>query len=125
MFSSGRFGGPQAILDAAGARNALEDLDDTWTEVSWERVVASKPDAFLFVDYPPQTFAEKVAVLKSRAGVRDLPAVREGRFLNLPYALWTSGPLNVDAAEQARKALESWGLVPKSDVRPRADDAAE
>lgn len=117
VFSSGRFGAPQAILDAAGARNALEDLDDTWTEVSWERVIASKPDAFLFVDYPPQSFEDKVRVLRARAGVKDLPAVKEGRFLNLPYALWTSGPLNIDAAEQARKALEGWGLVPRTPAR--------
>jgi iron complex transport system substrate-binding protein len=115
VYSSGRFGAPQAILDAAGARNALEDLDDTWTEVSWERVVASKPDAFLFVDYPPQSFADKVRVLRTHAGVKDLPAVREGRFLNLPYAMWTSGPLNIEAAERARQALEGWGLVPRAD----------
>ena len=70
--------------------------------------------------------AQKVAVLKARAGVKDLPAVREGRFLNLPYAMWTSGPLNIEAAEQAREALEGWGLVPRSAVEPRdGSDAAE
>lgn len=125
VYSSGRLGAPQAILDAAGGTNALADLQDTWTEVSWERVITSKPDAFLFVDYPPQTFAQKIKVLESRAGVRELPAVREKRFLNLPYAMWTSGPLNVDAAEQTRKALEGWGLVPKSEIAVReGSDAA-
>ncbi|WFG46021.1 hypothetical protein [Pseudonocardia alni] len=53
---------------------------------------------------------------------RDLPAVRENRFLNLPYALWTSGPLNVDAAEQVRAALERWNLVPASGLTPESDD---
>ncbi|MFG1635034.1 ABC transporter substrate-binding protein [Pseudonocardia alni] len=121
-FSSGRFGAPQAIIEAAGARNALSDVDDTWTTVSWERVATAQPAAFLFVDYPPQTFAEKVAILKSRPDTRDLPAVRENRFLNLPYALWTSGPLNIDAAEQVRAALERWNLVPASGLTPRSDD---
>lgn len=121
-YSSGRFGAPQAIMEAAGARNALSDVDDTWTQVSWERVATAQPAAFLFVDYPPQTFAEKVAVLKSRPDTRDLPAVRENRFLNLPYALWTSGPLNVDAAEQVRAALERWNLVPASGLTPTSDD---
>ncbi|MGH3949566.1 MAG: ABC transporter substrate-binding protein [Pseudonocardiaceae bacterium] len=116
IFSSGSFGAPQAIITAGGGRNALEDLKDTWTEVSWERLAASKPDAILFVDYPPQTFAQKVKILKSHAATKDLPAVRDGRFLNLPYALWTSGPLNIDAAEQVRKALEGWKLVPASDI---------
>ncbi|MGW0521966.1 ABC transporter substrate-binding protein [Crossiella sp. NPDC003009] len=122
VYSSGRFGAPEAIIGAAGARNALSDVDDTWTKVSWERVAAAKPEAFLFVDYPPQRYADKVALLKARAGINELPAVRENRFLNLPYALWTSGPLNIDAAEQVRKALEGWGLVPASGVTPKSDD---
>lgn len=123
IFTSGNLGAPQAIIDAAGARNALEDLDDTWTEVSWEQLVTAKPDAFVFVDYPPQTVEQKIAMLEKRAGVKDLPAVKERRFLNLPYALWTSGPLNIDAAEHMRASLESWNLVPKSGITPKFEDA--
>lgn len=113
VFTSGAFGAPQAIIEAGGGRNAMADLQDTWTEVSWERLAASKPDAFVFVDYPGQSFAQKVAVLKANPATRDLPAVREGRFLNLPYAMWTSGPLNIDAAEAVRASLEEWGLAPR------------
>ncbi|GAY07113.1 ABC transporter substrate-binding protein [Pseudonocardia sp. N23] len=122
VFSSGRFGAPEGIITAAGARNALTDVEDTWTEVSWERVAASNPAAFVFVDYPPETIQQKIATLRNRDGVRDLPAVQQGRFLNLPYALWTSGPLNIDAAEQIRKALEGWQLVPASTITPEFDD---
>lgn len=122
LLTSGRFGGPEAIITAAGASNAANDVADTWSKVSWERVVASKPDVFAFVDYPPQTFAEKVAILRSRDGIKDLPAVNEGRFLNLSYSMWTSGPLNIDAAEQLRVALEGWGLAPPSGIRPRFAD---
>lgn len=120
-FSSGSFGGPQGIIEAAGARNATEDVEDTWTTVSWERVVASQPDYIAFVDYPGQTFEEKVRVLRSNPSTRDLPAVVEGRFLNLPYAAWVSGPLNIDAAEQLRRALEEQQLVPQTDIAPPVD----
>lgn len=120
-FSSGSFGGPQGIIEAAGARNATEDVDDTWTTVSWERVVASQPDFIAMVDYPGQTFAEKVRVLQSNPATRDLEAVREERFLNLPYAAWVSSPLNVDAAEQLRAALEGVGLVPETDIEAPFD----
>lgn len=119
IYSSGRFGAPQAIITAGGGRNALEDLKDTWTEVSWERLAAAKPDAILFVDYPSQTFAQKKQILQAHAATRNLPAVRQERFLNLPYALWTSGPLNIDAAEQVRHALERWQLVPASGLIPK------
>lgn len=122
IFSSGNFGAPQAILDAAGGRNALDDVADTWTRVSWERLAAADPDAIMFVDYPPQTFAQKVDLLRTKPGINQLRAVTEARFLNLPYAMWTSGPLNIDAAEQIRKQLERWNLVPASTIEPRADD---
>jgi iron complex transport system substrate-binding protein len=112
IFTSGAYGAPQAVIEAAGGRNAVGDLKDTWTEVSWERLAAAQPDAFLFVDYPGQTFEQKVAILKAHPATRDLPAVRQERFLNLPYAMWTSGPLNIDAAEQVRRSLEQWGLAP-------------
>ncbi|WP_034269398.1 ABC transporter substrate-binding protein [Haloechinothrix halophila] len=126
IYSSGNLGAPQAIITAGGGRNALEDLKDTWTEVSWERLASAEPDAILFVDYPPQTFEEKVRILREHAATKDLEAVREERFLNLPYALWTSGPLNIDAAEQVRAALEGWDLVPDSGIAPKnGSDAVE
>ena len=49
---------------------------------------------------------------------KDLPAVKENRFINLPYAMWTSGPLNIDAAEHVRKGMEKFNLAPKSDIKP-------
>lgn len=122
IFSSGKFGAPQAILDSAGARNILDDVADTWTKVSWERLASADPDAIMFVDYPGQTFEQKVELLRGKPGINELRAVREGRFLNLPYVLWTSGPLNIDAAEQIRARLEQWELLPPSGIRPRADD---
>ncbi|MFF0533351.1 ABC transporter substrate-binding protein [Nocardia amikacinitolerans] len=123
ILSSGKFGAPQAILDAAGARNILDDVDDTWTRVSWERLAAADPDAIMFVDYPKQSFEQKVEMLRAKPGINRLRAVTEGRFLNLPYALWTSGPLNIDAAEQIRKQLERWNMLPPSGIEPRVDDA--
>lgn len=121
IFSSGGFGGPQAIIDAAGGRNALADLRDTWTEVSWERLATARPDMIVFVDYPGQTLAQKRQVLAEHPATRDLPAVQEERYLDLPYAMWTSGPLNVDAAEHLRRGLEQYRLAPASGLVPRLD----
>ena len=121
IFTSGSFGGPQAIIEAAGGQNATEDVEDTWTEVSWERLVSAEPDYFAFVDYDGQTFEQKVDVLESNPATKNLPAVKEKRYLNLPIAAWTSSPLNIDAAEQLRKGLEEHDLVPGSDIKPEHD----
>lgn len=121
VFSSGAFGGPQGIIDAAGARNATEDVQDTWTTVSWERITTADPDVIVFVDYPGQTVEEKIAALRSNPASRNLKAVRESRFINLPYAMWVSSPLNIDAAEILRSVLEKHHLVPQSGIKPTLD----
>ena len=121
IFTSGSFGAPQAIIEAAGAKNATADVKDTWTEVSWEQLVSSDPDFFAFVDYEGQSFEDKVKVLESNPATRDLPAVKEKRFLNLPIPAWTSSPLNINSAEQLRVALEEHDLVPESDIEPEHD----
>ncbi|WP_454943421.1 ABC transporter substrate-binding protein [Corynebacterium argentoratense] len=117
VFTSGRFGGPEAIITAAGATNAAGDVDDTWTTVSWEKLASTSPDVFVFVDYPGQNLEEKIEMLKTNPVTKDLPAVKEERFVNLPYVMWTSGPLNIDAAELVRKALEGYNLVPASKIQ--------
>lgn len=123
VFTSGRMGEPQGIITAAGATNVMSDIDDTWTTVSWEKIAATKPDVIVFDDYGSQTFAQKVAVLESNPATKNLPAVKEKRFLNLPYAMWVSDPLDVDSAEQLRYQLEQWNLVPKSTLgKPKYDD---
>ena len=121
VFTSGSFGGPQGIIDAAGARNATEDLEDTWTAVSWERVATAEPDLIAFVDYPGQSVDEKIEALRHNPASRDLEAVQENRFVNLPYAMWVSSPLNIDAAETIRFVLERHGLAPASGIEPELD----
>lgn len=123
IFSSGSFGGPQGIFDAAGARNATEDVADTWTSISWERLAAEDPDMIAFVDYGEQTVEDKIAALRAHPASRDLKAVRENRFVNLPYGMWVSSPLNIDAAETIRAVLEQHGLVPETGLTPRLDVA--
>lgn len=123
IFSSGSYGGPQGIIDAAGARNATEDIEDTWTAVSWERLTTADPDVIVFVDYPGQSVEEKIDALRSNPAGRNLTAVRENRFVNLPYAMWVSSPLNIDAAEIMRNVLENHGLAPESGIVPSLDVA--
>lgn len=121
IFTSGSFGGPQAIFDTAGITSATDDVEDTWTEVGWETLAASDPDVIFFVDYPGQSYDEKVAVLKANPASRELAAVKEERFVNLPYSMWVSGPMNIDAAEWVRAAVEHFGFAPQSGIAPSLD----
>jgi iron complex transport system substrate-binding protein len=124
ILSSGSFGGPQGIIDAAGARSATEDVADTWTSVSWERLAAEDPNMIAFVDYGEQTVEDKIAALRAHPASRDLKAVRENRFVNLPYGMWVSSPLNIDAAETLRAVLEKHDLAPQTGLTPGLDVSA-
>ena len=125
VFTSGKYGAPQAIIEAAGGVNATADVEDTWTNVNWERLATANPDVIALVEYPGQSYQEKIDALKSHPATKDLPAVQEERFVNLPYALWTESPLNIDAAEYLRKAFEKHGLAPASDVSTHLEMPAD
>ena len=77
------------------------------------------------MEYPGQSYQEKIDALKAHPATKDLPAVQEERFVNLPYAMWTESPLNIDAAEYLRKAFEKHGLAPASDVSTHLEMPAD
>lgn len=122
LYTSGRNGPPQGIIEAAGGENVFAGQDTTWFQASWESAAAAKPDAIVVMDYRSGEAGEveqKLRTLRSRAGLRDLPVVRRDRIVVLPLALFTSGYPNIEAAEQVRGALERFGLVPSSGAAPR------
>ena len=61
--TSGRLGMPQALIDAAGGRNVLEDVDASWTRVNWESVVERNPQVIVIVDYSEITAEQKIQFL--------------------------------------------------------------
>lgn len=118
VFTSGSFGAPQGIIDAAGATNLAADVKDSWVSISWEKAAAGKPDLIALVDYPGATIDQKIAALEANPATRDLPAVKQKRFLALPYMAWTSNPLNIDAAESLRQPSSSTSWCHRTTPHP-------
>ena len=106
-FTSGRNAGPDEIITKSGGVNIFADLDDSWTTVSWEAVVQRAPDVVLVNDYGGEvgSVADKENFLRSRPGLRDLPAVKQVRFFALPYAALVEGPRNPSAVEEFGRYL--------------------
>ncbi|TCP53647.1 iron complex transport system substrate-binding protein [Tamaricihabitans halophyticus] len=95
--TSGRNAGPHEIISKAGGENIFADLDDSWTTVSWETVVARDPDVILINDYAggtPITLTEKKEFLRSNPALSSVTAVEQDRFFALPYAALVEGPRN-------------------------------
>lgn len=96
-FTSGRFGIPTAMIEAAGGANIMDDVEKSWTEVSWEPVIERNPEVVVIVNYGEVTAEQKIAFMKNNPAFKNIDAVKNDRFVVLDYVEATPGPRNVDA----------------------------
>lgn len=104
-FSAGRLAMPDALIRAAGGRNILNDVNASWTRVDWETVVARNPQAIVIIDYGKVTAQQKIAFLQNHPALNKMAAVRDKRFIVLPYDSATPGIANADAISALARSL--------------------
>lgn len=104
-FTAGRFGIPTAMIEAAGGINILDDIEKSWTEVSWEPVIERNPEVVVIVNYGEVTADQKIAFMKSNPAFAKVDAVKNNRFVVLDYVEATPGPRNIDAIARLAKAF--------------------
>lgn len=104
-FTSGRFGIPTAMIEAAGGTNILDDVEKSWTEVSWEPVIERNPEVVVIVNYGEVTAEQKIAFMKNNPAFSKIDAVKNDRFVVLDYVEATPGPRNIDAIGRLVKAF--------------------
>ena len=105
--TSGRLGMPQALIDAAGGRNILEDVDASWTRVNWESVVEHNPQVIVIVDYSEITAEQKIQFLLANKALQSVDAIKHRRFIVIPYVQATPGIDNVLAVATLAKGFHS------------------
>ena len=103
--SAGLLGMPNALINAAGGRNILDDVRQSWMQVGWETVVARNPEAIVIVDYGPVDADQKIRFLRDHPALAGVAAIRANRFIVLPYDAATPGIRNADAVETLARAL--------------------
>ncbi|WP_136520461.1 putative F420-0 ABC transporter substrate-binding protein [Cellulomonas telluris] len=103
-------GAPQMILGAAGIENVFADVHDTWTSVGWEQVVAADPDVLVLVDSAWNTAESKQAFLESHPATSQLAAVRERRYVLVPFAATEAGVRNADTVADLVEQVGALGL---------------
>ena len=102
-------GAPQMIMDAAGLTNIFADVHDTWTSAGWEQVVAADPDVIVLVDAAWNTAEKKIGLLEANPATNQLPAVREKRYLVVPFAAAEAGVRNAEAVTSLSDQLAELG----------------
>lgn len=103
--TSGRLGMPQALIDAAGGRNVLDDVEASWTRVNWETVVERNPQVIVIVDYSEITAEQKIEFLLKNKALQSVDAIKNQRFIVIPYVQATPGIDNVLAIETLAKGF--------------------
>lgn len=103
--TSGRLGMPEALINAAGGRNILDDVEASWTRVNWESVVARNPEVIVIVDYGEISAAQKQQFLEQHPALQSVDAVRNKRFVVIPYVGATPSLDNVEAIEAIAQSL--------------------
>lgn len=97
-------GAPQMMLDTIGLTNIAADVHDTWTPLGWEAVVDADPDVIVLVDATWNTAQSKMDRLASDPATADLTAVKNKRYLVIPFPAGEAGvrnaPATVDLAAQ-------------------------
>ncbi|HZK58881.1 MAG TPA: putative F420-0 ABC transporter substrate-binding protein [Cryobacterium sp.] len=91
-------GSADMIMKAAGLTNVFHSVHDTWTSVGWESVIAANPDVIVLVDASWNTAASKIKTLETNPATKGLDAVKNKRYVILPFAATEAGTRNVEAA---------------------------
>lgn len=103
-------GAPQLVLDTVGLDNIAGDIDQTWSTFGWEAVVDADPDVIVLIDADWNTADSKIALLESNPATAKLAAVREHRYLILPFAAGEAGVRTADAAVSIAEQLAGLDL---------------
>ena len=106
-FTAGRYAMLNALIEAAGGTNIMNDFEKSWATVGWEAVVERNPDMIVIVNYGDVTANQKREFIMSNPAFADIDAVRNDRFVVLEYVEATPGPRNIEAVKTLAAAFKS------------------
>lgn len=102
-------GAPQMVMDELGLTNIAGDVNDTWTSMGWEQIVADDPDVIVLVDATWNSAADKIALLESNPATRTMEAVVHHRFVVVPFPASEAGVRTAAATVQLGEDLGELG----------------
>jgi iron complex transport system substrate-binding protein len=104
-FTAGFFAIPDEMFRLVGGRNIIDDVNRTWTRVSWERVIDQDPVLIPVVAYDGVSCEERISTLQSLPALRDITAIRNNNFDCFQYAEVVPGVRTADATLRLAQSL--------------------
>jgi iron complex transport system substrate-binding protein len=91
-------GAPELLLETAGLSNIAADVDATWAPLGWEAIIAADPDVLVLVDSDWNSAQKKMDYLANNPATAAMTAVRNQRYIVIPFAASEAGVRSVEAA---------------------------
>lgn len=105
-FTAGRYAIVNAMIEAAGGVNVLEDFETSWGRASWETIAARNPEFLILLDYQDDAgYRRLLDFLRAHPTMSQTDAVLNERFVPLRYQELTPGPANIDAIVKIAEAM--------------------
>ncbi|GAB3411219.1 ABC transporter substrate-binding protein [Schumannella luteola] len=98
-------GAPEMVLEAAGLTNVAADVKQTWATLGWESIVDADPDVIVLIDADWNSAKSKIAQLEANPATANLAAVKQKRYITLPFAASEAGVRSVEAADSVATQL--------------------
>src|SRR5690625_3334373 len=95
----------QIMMDTLGLDNIAADIDDTWTSMGWEKIAAENPDVIILVDATWNSAKEKIKRLEDNPVTSKLDAVKQERYLTIPFPASEAGVRSAGASVDMGKQL--------------------
>lgn len=85
-FSCGKYAQATKLMEAVGAVNILGDVEDDWIPaVTWETIIEKNPDFVMIDDTPWESAQQRIDTLMSLPQLASITAIREERFIVMPW----------------------------------------
>ena len=104
-FTAGCCGAPGLLLESVGFENIAGNVEGRWADLAWEAVVTADPDVIVLIEAEWSTAEEKRQHMLNDPVLSELDAVRNERFITVPFSETLLGLRFVDGVERIVAAL--------------------
>ena len=99
-------GGPALLMRTLGLESITEEVEGRWAKVSWELVVEKNPEIIVLNEADWSTVEDKINYMKNDPVISQLDAVKNERFVTVPFSETVLGMRFADGLESLAKQLE-------------------
>lgn len=95
------------LIELAGGTNIFKDLNSSFGNGNWEKVLIEDPDIILIIDYGDNSYEKKISYLKEKSPIKDCTAVKNDKFTVIGLGDISAGVRNIEAVKKMAKAFHN------------------